>query len=297
VLASLRDKDQWYLSSCRPWILTSPPSPLLSTTGGMGEEWAKQLAALGFNIILQGRNRSKLETVQSAIAVATPSAQTRLLVTEATIYPNEHLTRELTSLLSDPEVRLTVVINNLGTANAHFPLLEEETSETIAQVIISNTIFPAEVSRICLPHLKQHEPSLLAVVSSIGVWATPPYVAPYIGTKGFDLGFCQSLYNEMIAENRQVHVTCLVPGQVISGMLDAPESLMIPTSEGWTRAAIQSLAPSMWNLWSAKPGVCIVPHRWQYWATVITGILPAGVTRRLAIGIARGLKEGAAKNK
>lgn len=45
-----------------PWALVT------GATGGMGVEWAYQLAALGFNIIIQGRNKTKLEEVRGTIA-------------------------------------------------------------------------------------------------------------------------------------------------------------------------------------------------------------------------------------
>lgn len=266
-------------------MITSVPR---SSTGGMGEEWAQQLAVLGFNLILQGRNRSKLEAVSADILKTTPEVEIHLLVTEATIYPNDLLTRSLTTLLEDPTLRLQIVINNLGTVSTGFPLLEEETSDTIAQVIISNSIFPAEISRITLPHLKRNQPSLLANVTSMGAWACPPYLSPYIGTKGFDVAFSQSLYNEMAISNNQVDVVCLVPGQVVSGMHVGPESLMVPSSKEWTRQAIQSLRPGWF---SSQPKGLIIPYRWHYWANWITSFMPRWVTDEIAKKVARGLKQ------
>ena len=137
--------------------LTDAPSPsllALLAAGGIGEEWVLQLAALGFNIIAQGRSRPKLELVRSSILARHPAIDVRLLVTEATIWPNEPLVKGLTSLLEDTSIRLTIVINNLGTVSTGFPLLEEETSESVAAVITSNAIFPAEVARLSLPSLK-----------------------------------------------------------------------------------------------------------------------------------------------
>lgn len=159
--------------------LRDAPAPyalVTGSTGGMGEEWAKQLAALGFNIIIQGRNKKKLEAVRQAILLSEtrPVPTVKLLVTEATIYPNEHLTSLLSALVEDPTIRLTIVINNLGVVSEGYPRLEDETSEGVAQVIIANTIFPAEVTRIAMPWLKKHQPSLLVTVTSMGAWAPPP---------------------------------------------------------------------------------------------------------------------------
>ena len=66
------------------------------------------------------------------------------------------------------------MINNLGVVSEGYPRLEEETTEEMAQVIIANTFFPAEVTRIVLPYLKKSGPSLLVTVTSMGFKAPPP---------------------------------------------------------------------------------------------------------------------------
>lgn len=52
-------------------------------------------------------------------------------------------------------------------------------------------------------------------------------LSPYCGTKGFDVAFSRSLHNEMVCENEQVDVVCMVPGQVSSNMCLEPVSMMV----------------------------------------------------------------------
>lgn len=270
----------------------------------MGEEWGKQLAHWGFNVILQGRNRSKLEAVRSSILsaphphhAAGDAVDVRLLVCEATVWPNAGLDAGLDEILSDESIRLTVVINNLGTNSGHFPRLDEETQEEMSSVIISNALFPAEVCRRTLPALKRHQPSLLSNVTSIGAWAPPPFVSPYTGTKGFDVSFSRSLYNEMRVDDGaspggfapfDVDVCCLAPGQVVSGMHHGPRTLMVPTSAEWTASAIAALK-STW--WQPRPPALLIPYRWHYWANVVTSMLPSWVINTIATQVALGLRE------
>lgn len=259
-----------------------------SAAGGIGEEWVHQLAALGFNIIAQGRNRAKLEMVKSSILVACPEVDIRLLVTEATVYPNKALTESLESLLQDEDVRLTMVINNLGTVSSGFPMLEQETPETVAEVIVSNAIFPAEIARVTLPHLKLHQPSLLGTVTSLGAWNPPPFLSPYAGTKGFDVSFSRALWNEQAILGTQVDVVCLAPGQVVSGMHKYPATFMAPTSRDWTRSAINGLT-STW--WSPRPPPVLIPWRWHYWGQVLSSFTPSLLSDTIARRIAMKLKE------
>lgn len=153
----------------------APYALVTGSTGGMGEEWAYQLAKLGFNLIIQGRNQSKLQVVKDTILNRFKcQANVEILVSEATIYPNGKLTNSLTSLVERKDIYLTVVINNLGVQTEGYPMLEDLTSEQMAQVILANAFFPAEVTRICLPKLKQSTPSLLITVTSIGAYAPTP---------------------------------------------------------------------------------------------------------------------------
>jgi 17beta-estradiol 17-dehydrogenase / very-long-chain 3-oxoacyl-CoA reductase len=55
-------------------------------------------------------------------------------------------------------------------------------------------------------------------------------LSPYCGTKGFDVAFSKSLWNEMQCEKVQVDVVCMVPGQVVSGMNLGPPSTMVSIS-------------------------------------------------------------------
>lgn len=298
----------------------APYALITGATGGMGEEWAYQLAHHGFNLIIQGRNRKKLEVVRETIisrqiykdtpkrrksttkreetdegVQRTPSStrkgsvkrrkskgelksapsnsnttsptflpvpahvQVEILVCEATPYPNAELQEGLDEILSKKEVRLTILINNLGVQSEGYPKLEDLSKEELAGIVIANSLFPAEMTRKCMFKLKQNQPSLLVTVTSIGAWTPTPYLSPYMGTKGFDVAFSHSLRSEMICENEQVDVVCMVPGQVQSGMCAEPVSLMVPTSFDWVRSAVSSLRPggSLSNIlpynWLAPP--------------------------------------------
>ncbi|PWN29153.1 NAD(P)-binding protein [Jaminaea rosea] len=266
----------------------APYALVTGSTGGIGEEWVHQLAALGFNVIAQGRNESKLQLVRSAVLARYPAVDVRLLVTEATIWPNEPLVTGLTALVEDdPSVRLTIVINNLGTVSTGFPMLEEESSESVAAVITSNAIFPAEIARICLPALKRHQPSLLCTVTSLGAWNPPPYLSPYAGTKGFDVAFSRSLWNEMAIERQDVDVVCLAPGQVVSGMHKYPPTLMAPLASVWTESAVAALR-STW--WRPRPPPVVIPYRWHYWGQMLGQWSPSWLSDTVARKIAVQLK-------
>lgn len=87
----------------------------------------------------------------------------------------------------------------------------------------------------------------------------------------------------MTLEKQQVDVVCMVPGHVISGMLDTTPSLMVPTSHDWVEAGIESLRPTWW---SPRPSYLIHPWRWQRYAQAITNWLPNFISDQTAVFMA-----------
>ncbi|WPG98642.1 NAD(P)-binding protein [Acrodontium crateriforme] len=239
-------------------------------TNGMGEEYALQLAQLGFNLIIHGRNASKLDSVAARIKAKNPIADVRSLVIDAST--STHDLSELKKLLA--EVRLTVLINNIGVVTQDYPLLEEQNAALIASQLSVNTLFPTVVAATALPVLKRNEPSLMINMSSLGAFAPAPYLAPYSGAKAYMLGFSRALYNEMHCENRNVDVVCMVPGQVVSGMNEGPPTTMMPMAEAWVKAALASLAP---GFFSKRPAPVIVPHGVHSWAARAMSIMTRGM--------------------
>lgn len=244
-----------YLHGGECWALVT------GATGGMGEEWSYQLASLGFNIILHGRNETKLASTKASIQSKYSSIQVKTAMADAGACP-PNLHQLIDVLNPKSSLRLTVVINNVGVVSQSYPLLEEVTEEELLSQISTNTVFPTMIAQRSLPLLKQNQPSLMVNITSLGAWAATPYLTPYSGAKAFNLHFSRSLYQEMLCEGTLVDVVAMAPGTVISGMNEGPPTTMLPTSEAWVQKALLSLAP---GIFSSRPSPVIVPygpHRW-----------------------------------
>lgn len=140
-------------------------------TGGMGEEWVYQLAALGFNIIIHGRNESKLAFTKSSVQSKHPSIQVKTVVADCGACPPD------LSQLEDifrSNLKLTIVVNNVGVVSQSYPLLEDVPTQELLSQISTNAIFPTLVAQRSLPLLKKNQPSLMVNVASLGAWAATP---------------------------------------------------------------------------------------------------------------------------
>ena len=139
-------------------------------TNGMGEEFAHQLAGLGFNVIVHGRNETKLTSVKSAIESRHKGIQVRTIALDASQLPPK--VTEFKSLFN--ELNITVLINTVGIVSQNYPLLEEESEQEILAQLTTNNVFPTLLASLALPHLKQRQPSLMINMSSLGSWAPAP---------------------------------------------------------------------------------------------------------------------------
>jgi 17beta-estradiol 17-dehydrogenase / very-long-chain 3-oxoacyl-CoA reductase len=252
-------------------------------TNGMGEEYAFQLAELGFHLVIHGRNASKLSSVAANIKSKSPQVHVRTLAIDASANPHE--LDELKDVLS--ELRLTILVNNIGVVTQDYPLLEEQDASQIASQLSVNTLFPTIMAAYALPVLKRNEPSLMINMASLGSWAPAPYLAPYSGSKAYIMGFSRALYNEMRCENREVDVVCLVPGQVVSGMNEGPPTMMMPMAEAWVKKALASLAP---GIFSKRPAPVIVPWGAHAWGARAMGIMTRSINDAATCGVTVNLR-------
>lgn len=153
---------------------SKPYALVTGSTGGMGEEWAKQLANLGFNLILHGRSNDKLSTLKSQIQSSTNnSIDIQSFVSDASQNPPD--LSQLSELLkSQQDLNLTIVINNIGVVGKGYPCLEENEDEEILKMIAGNAVFATMIASKTLASLKKSQPSLMVNITSLGAWAPSP---------------------------------------------------------------------------------------------------------------------------
>lgn len=76
MLAGLKPRNMLEEYGHNSWAI------ITGSSDGIGEEFAKQLARIGFNICLVSRTKSKLERVQSDIQQLNPSCKTKIVVAD-----------------------------------------------------------------------------------------------------------------------------------------------------------------------------------------------------------------------
>ncbi|MCJ1380601.1 hypothetical protein MMC17_003709 [Xylographa soralifera] len=201
---------------------------ITGASDGIGYGFAEELSARGFNVILHGRNKQKLENCAAKLAHDFPSRETRLFIADASACSTPR--DELLKLISD--IQLTILINNVGGTNPlsnPFKSLEEHTPEEIEKVINLNAGFATQITKTLLPTLIRNGPSLILNIGSLGYLAGP-WISVYAGTKGYLVSYSTALQTELRADGKDVTVHAVLVGAVSTNGLKSKTSLFVPSA-------------------------------------------------------------------
>ena len=127
-------------------------------TAGLGEAAARQLSALGADLVLVGRNGSKLERVAQSLAGT--------VSTEVCDLSSIQQTKALAERLLERD-RIDVLINNAGAMFAHRSLTDEGLEQTFALNLLSGYA----LTETLLPKLVESAPSKVINMSSGGMYS------------------------------------------------------------------------------------------------------------------------------
>lgn len=216
-----------------PYIMPSKLSSYLrprayavvtGATDGIGRAMALELAKTGFNIILHGRNTTKLLALERQIKLQYPASDVQLFVMDGT-QANEQWRPFPSDFL------VTVLVNNVGAGPIRS--FSTMTDREIQDTITLNTIFPTKLTRALLPCMPS--PALILNVSSYAGLLPPPYLAVYAGTKAYNHAFSVSLDRE----TDNIEIISLITGSVHSGTNTKPVTFLRPDAATYARHALK----------------------------------------------------------
>jgi 17beta-estradiol 17-dehydrogenase / very-long-chain 3-oxoacyl-CoA reductase len=253
--------SRWILNTTRFFYIFLRPSSLsryhhLSATGappwaiitgasdGIGKGYAHELARQNFNLILHGRNWSKLQDVCTSINAAYPSIDIKIVLSDATKYGTES-TKEIQTIVEEiKDLHVTILINNVGTGtrpSGHvFSNFDSDDPDDLDALINTNARFPVQFTRAMLPLLFSHgQPTLLLTMASISEIGSP-YLSVYSASKAFNKAWSCALKREFVAEGRDIEVLAIMTAQVTeTATADGPRSLVIPGASDFARRALR----------------------------------------------------------
>lgn len=240
---------------------------------GLGEEFARQLAVRGSNLLLTARSGDLLEKLAGELRAA-HGVRVEVCVADLAGAAGP---RQLVEWLANLKIIPTWLINNAGFGHAQ-PFAELD-ARRIHDCIQVNVQALTELTRALLPQLLTLPAARVINVASTAAFQPVPYFGVYAATKAYVLSFSEALREELHGSG--VRVTCLCPG---------------PTSTNFGKN--NEIKPRMFHFKQTAPvvvrmglagsdrnrAVVVTQNRWQL---LLQRLLPRVVIRKIAAWLLR----------
>lgn len=213
---------------------------------GIGKEYALQLAAKGFNVVLISRTMSKLEALAKEIEEKY-KVSTKIIAFDASVDDPKHYEaiRKTVDGLS-----VTILINNVGQSHSvPVPFLETEEKE-LTHIITVNNLVTMKITQTVAPVIKETVKStgknmrgLILTMGSFGGLLPTPYLAVYSGSKAFLQQWSSALAGEL--KNDAIDVELVISYLVASAMSKIRRTnASIPSPKLFVAATLRSINKS-----------------------------------------------------
>lgn len=231
--------------------VSNPKTALITgASSGLGEEFARQLAAQGHQLILVARRLDRMQALITELQTQYPQPMVAIAADLAEVGAVADLMDEIAGL----EWSVDILINNAGySPKASFEQQDMPTVQAQLQVMV-NTV--TELSHAVLPYMIEQGFGRIINVSSLAAFAPPARGTLYSAIKQYVLTFSQSL--DMAVKKNGIHVTALCPGfthtEFHEAMQVSKRAAMIPNLM-WSRAP-EVVADALAAVDAGKP-VCM----------------------------------------
>ena len=191
---------------------------ITGASSGIGREFARRYARLGFRLILTARRTDRLEALAAELTV---KYNTFCRILPADLEQESECAR-LCEALADE--RLDIFINNAGFGVCGSFLEtsgEKELSMAKVNVLAMHQLFKFAVKKM----EAQGFGTVLNVASSAGLLPGGPYMAGYYATKAYVVSLTRGVAEELREQHSPVYVCALCPGPVdteFNDRADAP---------------------------------------------------------------------------
>lgn len=189
---------------------------ITGASGGIGEEFARQLAARGMDLILVARSEDKLRALAQQLAqqhgIKAQAIPADLGISGAA--------QRLLDVCTAQQLRVDLLVNNAGSGT--FGKFEEIPAERDHQLIQLNIAAVSDMAHLFIPPMLQRGEGAVINVASSASFQPTPYFAVYGASKAFVLSLSESLW--ALYRRRGVRVMALCPGPVATGFFEATQS-------------------------------------------------------------------------
>lgn len=191
-------------------------------SSGIGEQYVRQLAAEGHNVIVVSNrdedNRRVAEAVSAEFGVEALSLTIDLAEPTAA--------EQIFEFCEQRAIEVDTLVNNAGMLI--FNQLERTDSARIDTIIALHCTTPTKLCRLFAPIMRERGGGHIVLMSSVTAWTPFPTISHYAATKAYLRSFGQSLWYEL--REAGVTVTTVFPSAV-----DTPFYTLSDRARRWLR--------------------------------------------------------------
>ena len=194
----------------RTMIFRGKTAIVTGAAGGIGSAICQRLAGYGMNLVLVGRQKSKLEEMSSRVQELGGKAA----VCAGDLSQLEFLD-EIVKCAEETFGGVDLLINNAGLATSC--LLEKTEVEVFDSIMNVNVRAPYFLCQKSVPLLRKSDCATIINLCSVVAHKGYPLQSVYAASKHALLGMTKSLANEIFKDNIRVHA--ISPGSVYTEMI------------------------------------------------------------------------------
>ncbi|KAG6296720.1 hypothetical protein E4U09_001652 [Claviceps aff. purpurea] len=222
---------------------------------GLGKEYASQLAAKGFNLVLVSRTKAKLDTLAKELQekyLGKGGLQVKTLSMDFAKDDDADY-EQLAELIRGLDV--AILINNVGQSHSMPVSFLETPKEELQNIVTINCLGTLKVTQVVAPILKARKRGLILTMGSFGGWTPTPYLATYSGSKAFLQQWSNALSSELADDHVDVY---LVLSHLVTTAMSKVRrpSLLVPNARNFVKAALGKIglggyqtAPNTYTPW------------------------------------------------
>jgi short-subunit dehydrogenase len=241
-------------------------------SSGIGEEFARQLASLGADLVIAARRLDRLDKLAAELArdhdVAVETLKCDLSAPEQAAWLFEGAVKGGS---------VTMLINNAGIGPfgrfLHHP--RDKHTETVQL----NAVALTELSYFFAAHMLEHgKPSYIANIGSIAGFQGTTNFAVYAGTKAYVRVFSEILAREL--QDTNIKVTCVCPGGTHTEFSDANGQLVKESAHRLMMSSKDVVDRALSGMLTGR--TFVIPGFVNKVACLLPRFLPSGLALTLA---------------
>ncbi|MBR4178657.1 MAG: SDR family oxidoreductase [Bacilli bacterium] len=182
---------------------------ITGASNGLGKDFAKKLADMGYNLILVARSEDKLDHLQNELK---NKVEVETVVMDLSIKKNVY------KLYEKYKGQVDLLINNAGFGACG--LFTQTDLDNELNMIDLNVVTCHLLTKLFLHDFVREDKGQILNVASSAAFQPGPLMATYYATKSYVYNLTMAIYEELRREKSNVKISVLCPGPVATGFND-----------------------------------------------------------------------------